>query len=89
LAKPLTPHQRLALEWLEEGGELWVSRADDQKAIALRLRGATYHLPVAVFDALFRQDLLKPVRADRTATRYELTALGWEQARLARGEEYA
>ena len=81
----ISSQQRFILRWLGAGGELWVLEAEKTDAVVLRRSNITHRLPLAAFDEMLRQELLKPLRSEGASTHYELTARGWEMARLAEG----
>ena len=87
MTNTMSSQQLFALRWLGAGGELWVLEAEKTDAVVLRRHGVMHRLPLAVFDEMSRQDLLKPLRSEGASTHYELTARGWEMARVVESGE--
>ncbi len=79
--RPLTPHDRLVLQWFEHGGSLWVIREGGAERAELRHRHVDRPIAIEFYDSMIGDGLLKPKQVGSRETEYELTALGWERVR--------
>jgi hypothetical protein len=70
---PLTPYQRIALECLVDGGELWLHGLPKESEVTLHQGALIRRLRRDDFGALLQDGLIRPARAAGTSTPYQIT----------------
>jgi hypothetical protein len=73
---PLTQYQRIALECLVNGGELWLHGSPKESEVTLHQGALVRRLRRDDFGALLQNGLIQPARAVGASTPYEITETG-------------